>query len=421
MSADSSTTKLLSARALSKDERARLAASRLRTTTAAPYLSSVVLAMPAYSVDGLGTLAVDKSARLYIDPVFFADLEPDEAVGVLLHEVSHVIHDHSARAQARHIGRETRERWNVAADLTINDDLVAGGFTLPGGVRCEQWSLPRHKTAELYYDLLAGHGISTSDCGSGATGQPGEWEFGDAGDDDARGGDSTGYGRGLSELDLDLLRRHVAEEIDTYIQRNGAGSVPAGMARFSQEALARPSVPWRDVLRTAVRRPLQIAAGVDDYTFARPNRRRRSGNVILPGTFSVVPHVAVVVDTSGSIRPTELLSFISEIAGMVSQFKIHPRELSIIPCDAGVHGVIGADEVLRDRRLEGGGGTNMGAGIAAANQLRPRPDLLVIFTDGETPWPAKPPPFSVVVALTEAASNEPVPEWATTVQIGALE
>ena len=45
-------------------------------------------------------------------------------------------------------------------------------------------------------------------------------------------------------------------------------------------------------------------------------------------------------------------------------------------------------------RLEGGGGTDMGAGLDAAAALRPRPDLIIVLTDGFTPWRPAPPPVS---------------------------
>ena len=46
----------------------------------------------------------------------------------------------------------------------------------------------------------------------------------------------------------------------------------------------------------------------------------------------------------------------------------------------------------RDVELLGGGGTDMGAGLAKAAELRPRPDLIIVLTDGYTPWPSAPPP-----------------------------
>ena len=74
----------------------------------------------------------------------------------------------------------------------------------------------------------------------------------------------------------------------------------------------------------------------------------------------------------------------------------------------------------RDIELVGGGGTDMTEGIARAVELRPRPDILVVVTDGYTPWPADQPPVGrvVVALLGEATPPAPLPPvWAHTVRV----
>jgi Mg-chelatase subunit ChlD len=67
-------------------------------------------------------------------------------------------------------------------------------------------------------------------------------------------------------------------------------------------------------------------------------------------------------------------------------------------------------------KLLGGGGTDMGAGLAAAVELAPRPDLIIVLTDGRTPWPARAPDRAkVVVGLLDPAGS--VPGWARSVTI----
>ena len=78
-------------------------------------------------------------------------------------------------------------------------------------------------------------------------------------------------------------------------------------------------------------------------------------------------------------------------------------------------------------QLIGGGGTDMGAGLAAATGLRPRPQVVVVLTDGWTPWPARSPrAVSVVVGLLAdppldgggvGGGPAGVPSWARTVRI----
>jgi predicted metal-dependent peptidase len=72
--------------------------------------------------------------------------------------------------------------------------------------------------------------------------------------------------------------------------------------------------------------------------------------------------------------------------------------------------VMNAHEV----KLLGGGGTDMGVGIAAALELKPKPDLVLVLTDGHTPWP-KAPRAKVIVGLLDPLGR--VPDWATTVLI----
>lgn len=72
-----------------------------------------------------------------------------------------------------------------------------------------------------------------------------------------------------------------------------------------------------------------------------------------------------------------------------------------------------------DAVLAGGGGTDLRAGIAAASALRPRPDLIVVFTDGHTPWPAQSPPGSAVVAALLGRKGEALPDtpgWLTRIE-----
>jgi predicted metal-dependent peptidase len=95
----------------------------------------------------------------------------------------------------------------------------------------------------------------------------------------------------------------------------------------------------------------------------------------------------------------------------------------VLAVDTNVHAV---RRVSRASQVElaGGGGTDMGAGIAAASLLRPRPTMIVVLTDGFTPWPTDPPKgIRVVVGVLEqlaspAAYSSP-PQWCRVVAIPA--
>jgi predicted metal-dependent peptidase len=122
--------------------------------------------------------------------------------------------------------------------------------------------------------------------------------------------------------------------------------------------------------------------------------------------------VAVVVDTSGSITDTMLAQTLGEVSGILRG--LGQREgVHILAVDEAIHT---CHRVFRPKQVQlaGGGGTDMGAGLEAAAQLRPAPQVAVVVTDGETPWPDQPPcGMKVVVALFGGQA----PKWAKAVRI----
>ena len=63
--------------------------------------------------------------------------------------------------------------------------------------------------------------------------------------------------------------------------------------------------------------------------------------------------------------------------------------------------------------MPGGGGTDMVALIEYAEK-KYKPNVIVIGTDGGTPWPDKPTKAQLIIALTQEL---PTPPWATRVRI----
>ena len=110
-----------------------------------------------------------------------------------------------------------------------------------------------------------------------------------------------------------------------------------------------------------------------------------------------------------------LAQALGEVGGVLGSVGVARHNLRVVCCDARAYE---AQRVLdaRDVRLAGGGGTDMGAGLAAASELRPRPALVVVLTDGHTPWPSAPPKGTrVVVGLMDPLGS--VPDWANSVPI----
>ena len=201
------------------------------------------------------------------------------------------------------------------------------------------------------------------------------------------------------------------------------GDVPGGWARTAQEHL-RPQVDWRKEMSAAVKRAVTQVSGQVDYSRDKPSRRRAlSRGMIKPRLVRPIPEVAVVVDTSGSMSDREQSQALSEVEEVIRS-ALGGAPVRVLAVDAAVHATRKAfnrNQVM----LAGGGGTNMGVGIKAASELKPKPDTIIVLTDGYTPWPSdKPEGSSVVIGVIGA--NEPgrldpaesnTPEWARTVGI----
>jgi len=157
-------------------------------------------------------------------------------------------------------------------------------------------------------------------------------------------------------------------------------------------------------------------SGAVDYSYRRPSRRSAvTAPVVLPALRRPVPQVAVVCDTSGSMTEDLLAMALAEVEGLLRALGL-ARQVRVLACDTAV-GPAQRVSSARQVQLIGGGGTDMGAGIAAAAALRPRPGVTVVLTDGFTPWPAGPPKgMRVVIGLLGERAPE-APSWARAVRV----
>jgi predicted metal-dependent peptidase len=210
----------------------------------------------------------------------------------------------------------------------------------------------------------------------------------------------------------------VAQAVREYVASHSRGSLPDGWQRWADATLAGPQVPWRRVFGSAVRRAIAHVAGCNDYTYRRPGRRRIP-HIVTPAMQRPLITVAVVVDTSGSMGQPELDAALAEVTGVIRAAGVGPRGLLVLACDAAV-GAATRVRRVNDVRLVGGGGTDMRVGIAAAESAHAHPDIVVVLTDGYTPWPDKPTRARMVVAIIgDQGATQHVPDWASTVVVPA--
>ncbi|WP_031483065.1 vWA domain-containing protein [Streptomyces bicolor] len=405
-------------------DRDKLFAARLHAARVRPYLATALFALHVVESRHVPTMAVDRYWRCYVSPAFVDRMPVEELAGVWVHEVSHLLRDHHGRsdrvARERGLtGPGERLRMNIAADCEINDDVYGEGLARPEGAVEPQTLMLRD--GELMEDYLRQfrlgprtQDLAWLDCGSGADGLEREWDLGADG------------AHGLSAQERDAVRFRVAQGIT-----GRPGSASAGWRRWAEEVF-HPPQPWRELLGAAVRSAASGPGAGEDYTYGRPSRRSASvPGAVLPSLRRRPPRVSVVVDTSGSVSDAELGSALLEVAAISRAVGGRRDLVSVVPCDAaagGVHRLCRAEGIP----LVGGGGTDLRAGFARALRTRPKPDVVVALTDGQTPWPSTQPPCRTVVGLFPRQwatgswdENDPEyvpdspPAWARVVEIGA--
>jgi predicted metal-dependent peptidase len=380
------------------------------------YLAHALYALTPVLSQDVGTMTVDEYWRVYVDPGWLAAQEAPVVAAELAHVTWHLLLDHADRARDQHVDAGTASDWHQAADLTVRQVLdgatVRTDLPRPRGV-------PPGRSAEEYFALLSRLPPATGEapdagreagpvpegCGSGCDGLRRSYELPPDAD--------------VSEVDREearQIRRRVAVEYVEHCTRSG--TAPGDAWRWAKEIL-EPTVAWEPLLAGAVRRAAGWAHGHAEYTYTRPSRRAGAvRGVVLPSTRRPLPQVAMVIDTSGSVDDRLLGRALGEVDGALRALGVAGQAVSVISCDVAVSSPARVRRA-RDVRLAGGGGTDMRVGLQAASALRPRPDLVVVLTDGYTPWPAGPPPgAAVVVALLGRERRElpPTPTWATRVE-----
>jgi predicted metal-dependent peptidase len=111
----------------------------------------------------------------------------------------------------------------------------------------------------------------------------------------------------------------------------------------------------------------------------------------------------------------EMLSVaLAEIRGILAAAGLR-EGVDVLSVDAAVNAQQRVTQAA-SARLRGGGGTDMGVGLAAAERLRPRPEIAIVVTDGLTPWPERPPrSIRTIVVKTDMRGSSP--PWARVVTV----
>lgn len=405
-----------------EESRLRIMAAKIVAQNRWPYLSTVIFSLKLVPTSELPTLAVDDGWRMYYNPGFVLEYSAEVLATMVLHEALHCINKHGERFASLSQSPDSHSIWNLAGDANINktiDDakMPWGDFSPVRYENLNRYGVLESMTTETafftmtkFFDENPQKPRQASDCGSVQGGTSRHYEI-------SKGDPET---PAMKRDQQDVVRDRVAQDILKQAREKGSGSLPGSLLRWAQELL-QPKINWREALASAVRSSLATSIGRRDYVFTRPSRRQDAMKqfgfeVILPAMRKPSPpSIAVIIDSSGSISNQEIDEFLAEVSGIARANGVS-EGLTLITCDSEVSGMrkLRSRSEIAEIEIKGGGGTDLRVGIAAAIALRPIPKVIIVITDGYTPWPETITSKidSLIICCSVAENLESIPAFA---------
>lgn len=356
------------------------------------------------------TMAVDVEGNLYYNPSFILELTDNEMMGVLVHEIMHLVLMHLTR------GKEwERLIGNIACDICVNEVLKENNFILPDGAI---WSDYNHeitlfkeiiikdcnkKTAEeIYYEImekakkkvkeLLKSGKAKIVRGNGQGGIPLDEDDLKDYEIEATTNDGSGKAKNLDRhiksKNGEVLTKEEKEKIDkkwvdkiheAYSVSRIAGNIPVGIERIIGK-LHESKVDWRHLLLRNIQNYVPR-----DFDYSRPNKKSISCGVYMPDTTREKVEIAIAIDVSGSIQQEELRDFLSEIVGIAKAYRdrismtLFTHETQIVDEWEVENGSVAKILALK---IRGGGGTSFTTPYKQFMDKHKSSKLLLWMTDG---------------------------------------
>ena len=361
--------------AMRSDVADRIIVSRVGLLLRHPFFGNMATRLKVENCDDWCPTAATDGKHLFYNTQFFNALSNKEIEFVIAHEILHCVFDHIIRREDRdpHI-------YNIACDYIVNNTLVRDKIGDPVKMIpiYQDWKYDGWQSEAVYDDIYE----KAKENGKKFLEQMGQlldehidWEKKPGQGKGGKGQKRPHY----TKEEMKKIRDQVKENMISAAQSAGAGNVPAEIERMIKE-LTEPKMNWREILRQ------QIQATVkNDYTFSRPSRKGWHTGVVLPGmNFDQQIDCAIAFDMSGSIGNDQAKDFLSEVKGIMDEFKEYNVKLwcfdTAVYNEKDYSSTDGED--FSDYQPVGGGGTEFMCNWEYMKEHDIQPKKLIMFTDG---------------------------------------
>jgi predicted metal-dependent peptidase len=361
----------------------RIIVARVGLLLRHPFFGNMATRLRIQAADEwLPTAAVD-GRNLYFNTQFFNAMSNKEVEFVIAHEILHCVFDHLGRRtwQDRNMDPVLS---NIAQDYIVNNLLIRDRIgTEPTLVDCFKDPKYAGWTSEEVYEELFKQAEKNGKEFLESLGSMLDEHLDLDGEGEGEGKDGKGKGRPkYSKDEMQKIRDEIKEGMLQAAQAAGAGNTPGEIARMIKE-LTEPKMNWRELLRQQIQSTIK-----HDFTFSRPSRKGWHTGAILPGQqYDETIDIAISLDMSGSIGDDQAKDFLSEIKGIMDEYKDYQIKLWCFDTKVYNEQDFTADtgEELLSYEIMGGGGTDFMANWKYMKNNDIQPKKFIMFTDGY-PW-----------------------------------
>ena len=345
-----------------------------------PFFGNMATRLVIKECDEWCPTAATDGRHLYYNTEFFSKMSSKEIEFVIAHEILHCVFDHMTRREDR-----DPQLHNIACDYIVNNTLMDQNIgEKPKDVQIFQDYKYSGWSSEAVYDDIYKKGKKAMEQLGKLLDEHIDWEKEDgAGAGKGKNKDKKDGGSRpvYSKAEMEQIKNEIKEGMLQSAQAAGNENLPEAIQRIINQ-FTEPKMNWRELLQQQIQSVIK-----NDYTWARPSRKGFGTGVILPGTnYEETIDLCIAIDTSGSIMNEQVKDFLSEVQGIMEQYKDY--KIKIWCFDTEIHNeqdFSANDYGLEQYSIEGGGGTDFDANWEYMKENDIVPKKFIMFTDGY-PW-----------------------------------
>ena len=328
--------------------------------------------------------------NLYINPDLF-DKEPlVQRLGIIKHEMLHILNRHVLRSEDR-----IHKPWNYATDCAINQliershlpDYVVYPDNLGESLGVH---VPEKESSEFYYELIKENSQQDGEDGQGQSGdgEDGEGQSGEGQSGEGQAGDGEGQldksqevgshdvwneSKGDKDLQKDITKKMIEHAQKETVK--GKGNLPQSCSDWLQLHTSKSEVNWKKVVR-GIAGNKRVGSR---STIMRSDRRFPSRDDLRGKTKERMFNFLVIADVSGSMSDEAVLKTLGEVRHVCDLCK---SSVDLIQIDTVAYKPEKLEKKTKLISRKGHGGTRLSPALDMAKEHKIDYQAVIVLTDG---------------------------------------